>query len=598
MDGDACVEFLRRDGIETLRLYKNYRALIQGAVAGDVRMFCLDDYPANYYLYQEKAQNAFRKAFQLYEGKFHRAVREGQTEILALVERGAAAISPAEDQALRDKWMPPNPVERERIVQVGAAVLGGIGLLAAVLLAWVLSLRGAVRRQTATLQATQVALQERIKEQQCLHAVFRATEDLAAALPDVLRDVATVLPPALLHPDIVVASVEIDGERCSTGNLADADARLEAEIRVAGVRRGAVTVAYTAQRASAQESLFLAEERILVEAVAQRLASTLQRREAEARLREAEARFRSLFESSIEALMLTTDSQFVDCNDATLRLLGVGSKVEFVKLTPADLSPSVQPCGTPSDKRAAEIIEQAFKEGSCRVEVLLKRYDNGNLMPVEITATSLELDKAPTVLITLRDFTERKRYEEQIHRLAFYDALTQLPNRRLLYDRLSQALAHHRRAGMHGCVIYLDLDNFKPLNDLHGHIAGDQLLQEVGQRLVSCLRAQDTVARLGGDEFVALLVELDASWDIARREATHVAEKIRNELARPYVLSFEHDSGAMKTVEHHCTASLGVAIFRPTETNFDNLLRRADDAMYRAKAKGRNQIQFGETWGE
>ena len=112
--------------------------------------------------------------------------------------------------------------------------------------------------------------------------------------------------------------------------------------------------------------------------------------------------------------------------------------------------------------------------------------------------------------------------------------------------------------------------------------------------MVGCLRTQDTVARLGGDEFVALLIELDPSLDVAMQQSTLVAEKIRNELARPYRLTLEEGRGVSKSVEHHCTASLGLAVFSPADSNGDNILKRADNAMYQAKAKGRNQISFGE----
>lgn len=318
---------------------------------------------------------------------------------------------------------------------------------------------------------------------------------------------------------------------------------------------------------------------------------------AEVAIERSEARFRALFEASSEAVIVISRTHFIDCNGSALQLMGLRSKAAFLELNLAELSPSRQACGTPSDVLATELIEQSFKAGRHRFEWTLRRCDNGQQVPVEAIVTAVELDDGPALLITVRDLTERKRYEAQIHRLAYYDPLTQLPNRRLLDERLSHALVQHRRNNQHGCVIYLDLDNFKPLNDRHGHNAGDLLLQEVGRRLVSCLRAQDTVARQGGDEFVVLLIDLDPSWDVALAQATLVAHKMLAELARPYVLSVEQRSGPAKTVEHRCSASLGVAVFRPTEGNVDNILRRADEAMYRAKAQGRNQIQFGEAVG-
>ena len=164
MEGDACVEHLQREGITTLRTYRSYRALVQGAKAGEVRLFCLDDYPANYYLSLEGAQNDFRKAFQLYEGRFHRAVRKGEHEKLALIQRGGATITPDEDAALRRKWMPAPPVDYGPWLRMGGAALGALVLLALALLLWLRSLRAAVRSQTAELQAARDDLAVRVAE--------------------------------------------------------------------------------------------------------------------------------------------------------------------------------------------------------------------------------------------------------------------------------------------------------------------------------------------------------------------------------------------------------------------------------------------------
>ena len=315
---------------------------------------------------------------------------------------------------------------------------------------------------------------------------------------------------------------------------------------------------------------------------------------AEVAAARSQARFRTLFEYTREALVLMSPTDnFLDCNQAALTLTGVQSKAEFLLLTPVDLSPHRQSCGMPSTQKAVEVTTQSLVQGHHEFEWLLRRYDNGNLVPLEVMVTVIELDGGAALLMTLRDLTERKRYEAQINQLAYYDVLTQLPNRRLLYDRLSHALVQHHRSHQHGAVIYLDLDNFKPLNDRHGHVAGDHLLQEAARRLVSCVRQQDTVARLGGDEFVILLIQLDESWPIALKEANRLAEKIRDALAHNYVLTIEQNGRPTKVVEHQCTASLGVTVFRPVDNHPDTILRLADDAMYRAKAKGRNQIRFG-----
>ncbi len=191
-----------------------------------------------------------------------------------------------------------------------------------------------------------------------------------------------------------------------------------------------------------------------------------------------------------------------------------------------------------------------------------------------------------------RDVTEHKRMEDQVRQLAFYDPLTHLPNRRMLNDRLIQAIAANKRSGNHGAMMFLDLDNFKPLNDRHGHDVGDLLLIEVANRLKSCVREVDTVARFGGDEFVVMLSDLSADRAESLSNSESVAEKIRFALSEPYSLRIEHVGPVQTSVEHHCTASIGVALFGNTEASPDDILKWADAAMYEAKDAGRNCIRF------
>lgn len=191
-----------------------------------------------------------------------------------------------------------------------------------------------------------------------------------------------------------------------------------------------------------------------------------------------------------------------------------------------------------------------------------------------------------------REITKRKQMQDQVRQLAFYDTLTQLPNRCLLNDRLNQTLAASKRSGRYGALMFVDLDNFKPLNDRHGHFVGDLLLIEAGKRLKSCVREMDTVARFGGDEFVVMLGELniDKAKSISRAEI--VAEKIRARLSGAYHLNIRRQGEAESTVEHHCSASIGVVVFLDHDTSPDDLLKWADKAMYQAKEAGRNAIRF------
>ena len=175
----------------------------------------------------------------------------------------------------------------------------------------------------------------------------------------------------------------------------------------------------------------------------------------------------------------------------------------------------------------------------------------------------------------------------QIRGMAFHDSLTGLPNRRLLADRLTMAIAAGHRQNSLGAVLLLDLDNFKPLNDEHGHAVGDLLLNEVAQRLQNCVRETDTVARLGGDEFVVVLPALAGDPDQARRLALEVAEKIRVQLERPFRLPVTPDA---PPIEHRCPCSIGLSLFTGDETNQSTIIKRADNAMYQAKKEGRNRI--------
>lgn len=193
-----------------------------------------------------------------------------------------------------------------------------------------------------------------------------------------------------------------------------------------------------------------------------------------------------------------------------------------------------------------------------------------------------------------RETTQRKLLQDQVHNLAFYDPLTQLANRRLLVDRLTQVLLSYQRQCGHGALLFLDMDNFKSINDAHGHGAGDLLLVEVARRLKACVRAVDTVARFGGDEFVVLLDTLSSERTDAVAQAGAIAEKIRASLAQPYLITLTLTPANMQrnTVEHRCSASIGVVLFDEHDANPNEIIHRADAAMYQAKEQGRNQVCF------
>ena len=224
------------------------------------------------------------------------------------------------------------------------------------------------------------------------------------------------------------------------------------------------------------------------------------------------------------------------------------------------------------------------RDGSWQGEVWNRR-KNGEVYPEWLTITAVRNAAGETThyVGTHTDITVRKVAEDEINSLAFYDPLTRLPNRRLLLDRLQQAQVAATRTGQFATLMFIDLDNFKALNDTLGHDQGDLLLQEAACRLIACIREGDTVARLGGDEFVVILESLSRHKSEGADQAELVGEKILATLSQPY--HFE-------THEHHCTASIGLTLFGDHTTGSAELMKQADLAMYQAKAAGRNAMRF------
>ena len=444
--GDACLDTLKQADIQTVKPYPNYETLVKAAIAGEIKIFCLDEPPANYFLYKYHADATFNKAFQISTGQFHRAVHKGDTQAMALLNRGFDAISEQENKALQNKWMGTRLLDAHAGRYLGY-LLAISALAGAALVLWGTMLRHRVIVRTAELDA----------ERTRLRAVLEAIPDLVW--------------------------------------LKDAD----------GVYRFCNPMF---------ERFFGAKERDIVG---------------------------------------KTDYEFVEKELA-----------DFFR---------------ENDLRATQAGKPTINEE------WITFADDGHKAFLETTKTPVrDMHGALIgVLGIARDITERSKSEEQIRQLAFYDSLTQLPNRRLLTDRLHHALVTSTRSRREGALLFIDLDHFKEINDTLGHVTGDQLLKNVALRIVECVREGDTVARLGGDEFVVMLENLSEDALEAAGQAEGIGEKILNALRLPHDLQGQTYRGS---------ASIGIALFEAGSKSSQDIMKCADLAMYQSKSAGRDGLRF------
>ncbi len=323
-----------------------------------------------------------------------------------------------------------------------------------------------------------------------------------------------------------------------------------------------------------QVSAELSESKTM-EATLARLVEEL--RLSQAQVLQTSARFQALLKTASDGIhTLDEHGDLLEASDSFLRMLGweaEEAKGRNVVDWDACLAPEILL------PRLRGLVE---RQQSDVFETKYRRRD-GTLVDVEISCRGVHLDGTRYLYNAARDITERKTAEAKIQQLAFYDSLTHLPNRRLLLERLAQAKASSSRNGTHGALTFIDVDNFKTLNDTQGHRFGDLLLREIATRLRSCVRESDTVARFGGDEFVVMLEDMSGNIDEAAVQAEVVTEKILQVLAEPYQL---------ENHLHFSTVSLGITLFHDKETSNDELLKQADLAMYQAKAAGRNTRRF------
>ncbi|HEY0488813.1 MAG TPA: EAL domain-containing protein [Telluria sp.] len=286
----------------------------------------------------------------------------------------------------------------------------------------------------------------------------------------------------------------------------------------------------------------------------------------------------TVFQSQEGMFVTGPDRLVLDVNDAFAAMAGFAAG----ELTGRDPLPVALEAGGPDFMPGIwEIID---KRGKWQGEVWTKR-KNGTEYPAWLTVTAVRdaAGRTTNYVATQADITQQKLAQDEIMQLANYDALTGLPNRRLLLERLQHCLSVSNRSNQAAALLFLDLDNFKDLNDTRGHEVGDQLLKQVAQRILGCVRQGDTVARLGGDEFVILLESIGEREDEAAEHAAAIGWKIIRVIGEPF------DIGA---ASHHATCSIGATLRIDHATDIDDLMKRGDLAMYEAKRDGRNTLRF------
>jgi len=299
-------------------------------------------------------------------------------------------------------------------------------------------------------------------------------------------------------------------------------------------------------------------------------------RESKRALEESRHHYLDLYERAPAAyLTLTPAGVITEVNMAGAQL--VGSRSELLErrfesfVAPADYG------------RYLEMLERAVRTGERQTSALDLYRPDGGLMHAQLDCVAVAAGNTTSIRVIITDLSVRQQTEREVADLAFHDPLTNLPNRRLLLDRLGQAASACHRTAKHGAILSLDLDNFKQLNDTQGHDAGDLLLKQAARRMTASVREVDTVGRMGGDEFVILLQHLSTDPAQAAVQATLVGEKILAALSTPYQLA---------RIEYRSTGSMGITLFSGVREAPENILKRADLALYRAKSAGGGMLQL------
>lgn len=561
-NGDACIEQLLNAGIKTLELFDSYQKVVDAAAAGRLRVFCLDNPPANFLLYRAGALSKFRQAFPLYSGAFHRAVRKGDAATLALVERGFAAIPPEAERALRDKWTGATPQRSLTQLLLYILLAGAAGGALSLAVIWVL--RREVARRTRELEGEKLRLRT-----------------LIDSLPDLvwMKDASGVYLACNAEFEKFFGAREADivgrtDYHFVPKELADffRDKDRQAVSRGGpNVNEEEVTYASdgrTALLETIKTPTLDAEGRLVgVLGIGRDIT---ERRRLDHRLQLA-AR---VFESTADAVVISdADSRIVAINRAFTAITGYAESDAIGRRLDDLLTSGRHPADF-----FVQMAATLGETGRWRGEIWSRR-KNGEIFPEWRTTSVFTNDRGAALnyVSVFSDITPVKRSQEALDFLAYHDTLTGLPNRAYFLKRLDETLAAIRRGGGAAAALFVDLDGFKHVNDSLGHPVGDELLRAVGAAMRARLGDDGVVARLGGDEFVILAANAGAV-DLAR-----LAGDVNRLFDRPFTVSGR---------DLYVSASIGVAVGPRDGDDADTLLRHADLAMYAAKTSGKNTFRF------
>lgn len=575
--GDACVDMLASLGIHNMSAYPDYAAILAAAQAGEVKMFCMDEAPANYYLYLHREQLRFAQAFQLYEGQFHWAVNKGDQASFALVNQGMALITAEEREALRKKWFSA-PFEFRPYVRV--LVIGSLAVVGVLSVAglWIWMLRRSVRTRTTELSE---ANRELSAEKARLRTIVDSSPD-AIALKD--RDGVYVDCNVGIQSRLGLPRDQIIGR---TDAQIFSDSRLSAKIREHDlqVMNSGSELRYEQEIATVTGELrHLDVVKVPISGGETHISGVLvvardvtERHHAEQELRIAAVAF-----ESHNGLMIVSAGELLieRVNAAFTRITGYSAQ-EALGRVPGILKSNQHP---PAFYEAMWTALQ--QQGHWHGEVV-DRHREGHLYTacLSITAVKDELGQTIRYIGDIQDISAEKLARAQAEHLKLYDPLTELPNRTLLVDRMQHALHTSDERGEYGAVTMLDLDHFRKINDSLGHGCGDQVLLEIAHRIRQTVGEGDTLARFSGDTFVIVTERLGADQQSAARHALVHAEAARKAVETPITLN------GRKLVS---TASIGTTLFLGLKPGCNTLLQQAELAMYKSKNEGRNLVRFFE----